>query len=229
MGTIINGNKWIGACVNGNVVSGLAKNGVVFYKNEAQDYFLVEYVDINNISHITKYTNEDSLLNFTKDNKDIKNCKITIVGQLNIKDIYGMFQNCSNLVSLDISNFDTSKVTDMNFIFMNCSSLTSLDLSNFDTSKVTYMNGLFSGCSGLTSLDLSNFDTSKVTYMNAMFNGCSGLTSLDLSSCTFTNVVSAVAAFDRIPRDCLIKVKDQASKDFVLGVRSNLTNVVIAE
>lgn len=32
MGTIINGNKWSGACVNGNVVSGLAKNGAVFYK-----------------------------------------------------------------------------------------------------------------------------------------------------------------------------------------------------
>ena len=32
MGTIINGNKWAGACVNGNVVSGLVKNGAVFYK-----------------------------------------------------------------------------------------------------------------------------------------------------------------------------------------------------
>ena len=34
MGTIINGNKWAGACVNGNVVSGLVKNGAVFYKKE---------------------------------------------------------------------------------------------------------------------------------------------------------------------------------------------------
>lgn len=34
MGTIINGNKWSGACVNGSVVSGLAKNGAVFYKKE---------------------------------------------------------------------------------------------------------------------------------------------------------------------------------------------------
>lgn len=34
MGTIINGNKWSGACVNGNVVSGLAKNGLIFYRKE---------------------------------------------------------------------------------------------------------------------------------------------------------------------------------------------------
>lgn len=32
MGTAKNGNKWSGACIGGNVVSGLVKNGVVFYK-----------------------------------------------------------------------------------------------------------------------------------------------------------------------------------------------------
>lgn len=34
MGTIMNGKKWIGAYVNGDAVSGLVKNGVVFYKKE---------------------------------------------------------------------------------------------------------------------------------------------------------------------------------------------------
>ena len=38
MGTIINGNKWAGACVNGNVVSGLVKNGAVFYKKMQSIY-----------------------------------------------------------------------------------------------------------------------------------------------------------------------------------------------
>lgn len=39
MGTVMNGNKWSGACVNGNVVSGLAKNGVVFYKKIRQEIY----------------------------------------------------------------------------------------------------------------------------------------------------------------------------------------------
>ena len=39
MGTIINGNKWSGACVNGNIVSGLVKNGAVFYKKNQQELY----------------------------------------------------------------------------------------------------------------------------------------------------------------------------------------------
>ena len=46
-----------------------------------------------------------------------------------------MFYSCSNLTSLDVSNFDTSKVTDMGGMFYSCSNLTSLDVSNFDTSN----------------------------------------------------------------------------------------------
>lgn len=38
MGTVMNGKKWAGACVNGKVVSGLAKSGVVFYKKSSISY-----------------------------------------------------------------------------------------------------------------------------------------------------------------------------------------------
>ena len=74
-----------------------------------------------------------------------------------------------DLLEIDVSNFDTSKVTDMSRMFYDLRNITSLNLSNFDTSKVTDMNRMFSGMSNLTSLDLSNFDTSKVTTMMSMF------------------------------------------------------------
>ena len=51
----------------------------------------------------------------------------------------------------------------------------SLDLSNFYTSSVKNMNNIFEGCNNLISLDLSNFDTSSVENMNNMFYGCSSL------------------------------------------------------
>ena len=51
-------------------------------------------------------------------------------------------------------------------MFKECSNLTSLDLSNFNTENVTDMNGMFYGCTKLESLDLSNFNTAKVTKMN---------------------------------------------------------------
>ena len=103
----------------------------------------------------------------------------------------GMFRGCASMVSADLSQLDTSGVTDTSHMFYGCSSLVSLDLSHFNTSSVTSMSGMFSGCSSLTSLDLSSFDTSKVKNMGAMyepdrgegmFSGCSSLESLDLSS-----------------------------------------------
>ena len=44
----------------------------------------------------------------------------------------------------------------MSYMFYGCSSLTSLNLSNFNTNNVNNMNHMFSYCSSLTSLNLSN-------------------------------------------------------------------------
>ena len=105
-----------------------------------------------------------------------------------------MFYNCSELTALDLSNFDTSNVTNMGGMFAvgeiltGDSALAALDLSNFDTSKVTNMSSMFFGCSKLTSLDLSSFDTSNVTVMAYMLGDCSNLTTIrgiiDMKSCT---------------------------------------------
>ena len=107
-----------------------------------------------------------------------------------VTNMSSMFSSCSSLTSLDVSNWNTSNVTDMNYMFYYCNSLTSLDLSNFNTSKVTNMSYMFSTCMALTSLDVSNFDTSKVTDMNYMFRNCSALTSLDLSNFNTSKVTS---------------------------------------
>ena len=52
--------------------------------------------------------------------------------------------------------------------------LRTIDVTNLDTSQITDMNSMFIGCMGLTSLDLSNFDTSKVTNVSNVFVGCMG-------------------------------------------------------
>ena len=98
------------------------------------------------------------------------------------EDSNRMFRDLSNLISLDVPSFDTSKVINMEAMFAGMPSLTSLNLSNFDTSKVTRMNSMFEGMSRLTTLDLSNFDTSQVTNMEAMFGYMYGLTSLNISN-----------------------------------------------
>ena len=101
-----------------------------------------------------------------------------------------MFSFMDNLTTIDLSNFDTSKVTDMAYMFSDSTNLTSLNLSNFDTSKVTRMNSMFEGVSRLTTLNLSNFDTSKVTDMEAMFGYMYGLTSLNISNFNTSQVTN---------------------------------------
>ena len=79
---------------------------------------------------------------------------------------------------IDLSDWDSTYVTNIDSMFSNCSKLTSLDVSEFKTSSVTSMNYMFYNCNVLTSLDASNWNVSKVNNMNYMFNNCSGLTSL---------------------------------------------------
>ena len=58
-----------------------------------------------------------------------------------------MFYNCSSLIELDLSNFNTNNVTNMSYMFFGCSSLKELNLSNFNTNNVINISGLFGGCS----------------------------------------------------------------------------------
>ena len=101
-----------------------------------------------------------------------------------------MFSDMTKLTTLDLSNFDTSKVTDMKYMFNEMYSLTSLNLSSFNTSNVTDMRCMFAHMFRLTSLNLSSFDTSNVTDMGAMFYDMPSLTSLNLSSFDTSNVTN---------------------------------------
>ena len=51
-----------------------------------------------------------------------------------ISSCISMFYGCSDIKEIDLSNFNTSNVKNMDFMFYDCSSLTSLNLSNFDIS-----------------------------------------------------------------------------------------------
>ena len=106
----------------------------------------------------------------------------------NVTSMYGMFNYCHSLTSLDLNNFNTSNVSDMGYMFSTCNKLTSLDVSNWNTSKVTTMQYMFYNCSELTSLNISNWNTGEVASMSNMFYNCSELTSLDVSNFITSNV-----------------------------------------
>ena len=133
-----------------------------------------------------------------------------------ITDMTGMFAHTKNLTKIIFGeHFNTSNVKSMYEMFCNTYMLKSIDLSRIDTSSVTNMGHMFYG-SGVETLDLSTFDTSNVTAMDWMFASVSKITSLDLSSFNTSNVKNMNNMFARASK---VSKLDISSFD-----TSNVTN-----
>lgn len=128
----------------------------------------------------------------------ITDIDLTNLDTSNVTNMSGMFEGCSNLTSLDLSKLDTSNVTDMSVMFHGCSGLTSLNLKGLNTASVTNMASIFDECRSIKELDLSAFDTSKATDISGMFFGCSSLTSIiNLEGLNTSSVTDMSGMFDR--------------------------------
>ena len=99
-----------------------------------------------------------------------------------------MFYDCTSLTSVNLNNWDTTIVKNMNHTFYNCIKLESLDISSFNTENIVSFEFMFANCKSLKSLDLSNFRTTSAEVLWSMFENCTELTSIDLS-----NFVSPIA------------------------------------
>lgn len=117
-------------------------------------------------------------------NPDITEVFITVNRTHN--DLNYMFNECTNLVSVNTQDWDVSNVTTMMSMFRLCSSLTSLDLSGWNVNKVEYMNGMFQDCSNLTSLDLSGWNING-TVTSILYN-CTSLCDLYLNNCNYDTI-----------------------------------------
>ena len=98
---------------------------------------------------------------------------ITLRWNYQVTTCKAMFVKLINIISIDLSNFDTSKVESLEKMFEYCESLKSINLNNVNTSSAKNMELIFYECIRLETLNLSSFDTSKVTNMQRMFALCS--------------------------------------------------------
>ena len=141
------------------------------------------------ITHIPNQPNNTTNFDFYFEGCLAEDINISNLDTSKVTDMKNLFHNCTELKSIDVSNFNTSNVTDMSNMFANCRALTTLDLSNFDTSKVTNMYSMLSTCVSLTTLDLSNFNTSNVNNMGYMFSS-NKFTTIDVSNFNTSNVTN---------------------------------------
>ena len=120
-------------------------------------------------------------------NNDFNN-NVTLIFDEQLESCEYMFSGIKQIIEIDLSNFDSSKVKSMKSMFNGCSNLTKITFGKINTSSVVDMSFLFYGCEKITSLDLSNFDTSLVTNMTFMFKWCKSLISIDVSKFNTSNV-----------------------------------------
>ena len=164
---------------------------------------------IQNISNKKSFNLESVLNNITiKFDRQINSFRNMFSGLTNIIEIdlsnldtskvttmEEMFNGCINLEKINFGNINTSLVSNMNYLFHNCTKLESINVSNFDTSSVTDIQYLFSHCISLISIDVSNFNTSKIQNMLEMFGYCSKLQTINVSNFDTSKVTNIKGMF----------------------------------
>ena len=113
------------------------------------------------------------------------------------------FYNMTNLKTVEVSDLNTSNVTDMSNYFSKCVSLDGLGINlplpmgikYWDTRKVESFDNMFFRCNSLMILDLRHWNTQKVTHMSLMFAECTKLSSLNLEGWDTRSVSVMVGMF----------------------------------
>ena len=109
--------------------------------------------------------------------------------------LHGLFANCTSLVFVIFSDFDTSKATDVSSMFEGCTSLPVADISGLNLQNVVDMQSMFKGCSALRQLTIKGINTSSAENMQSMFEGCTTLRKLDFAGITTSNVTNMQSMF----------------------------------
>ena len=157
-----------------------------------------------------KTLNEENTKIFL-DNQHINFCKFfkpTREGEYKIKIIFKnkilencsfLFRNCTNIISIDLSSFDSSKVNNIYYMFGRCFNLEKINLNNFNTEKVTDMGYCFNKCKSLKEITFpSSFNTKNVQNMEFMFHYCETLKELSFpNNFIADNVIDMKAMFGK--------------------------------
>lgn len=113
-----------------------------------------------------------------------------------LTDCRSMFEGCSNVQVLDLSELDVSSVDDMGLMFARCIQIQELDLSNWLTGNVTDMSGMFKKCIGLRVLK-QYFTTLMVRDVSSMFESCACLEDIgDINRWAVGNLKLADSMFE---------------------------------
>lgn len=143
----------------------------------------------------------------------------------NITSMLKLFNDCANIVSIDLSNIDATNVTSTSYMFYRCRKLKNvifpkkgfpnvtdisymfhdgpliknINIEPFNSGKLKNMKHLFDYCRYTEEIIIGNCDTSTVTDMSYLFSDVGALTSgtkCDLENLKTNSVTTMQEMFD---------------------------------
>ena len=92
----------------------------------------------------------------------------------------GMFNGCTSLESIDLSNFKAPLRANLNEAFFHCSSLKSIDLSKLESQTLSNIECIFCSCSSWIYLDISGLNFENTKESSKMFFNTGNLKYINL-------------------------------------------------
>ena len=216
-----------------------APSFISFYKcpNESLD---LENLDTSNLtslyytfSNITRIEsldisklNVDKVENISYAFSYSKFTNISLPKFTNVKNMSLAFQSCTNLSSVTLEDAGkNSAITNVQEMFNGCSNLESVKFgnANLDTDSLYRM---FYNCPKLKHVDMSEITNTKtLSQIGNMFYQCTSLEFVDISAFQLSSSTTSINVFAGVPADVTFIVKDDISKNKILTLRSDFTNV----
>ena len=143
-------------------------------------------------------------------------------------DLRHWCNSCKQLKTVNITNFEGSFSPE--YAFQNCTALTHFSWKDSNCSvgqknSTGCFDAMFNGCSNLLEIDLSGFTGSVGSMGDEFINGCSKLRKIDFRNADLSKSSNWGETLWGKPSDLLIIVKDEASKQAIIGYQTHHTNV----
>lgn len=109
---------------------------------------------------------------------------------------YSIFEGCSSLSAVDLSEFSATKVNRIDNMFKSCYAISHIDMHGDGLATVNMdVESLFADCYALRDVNVSGWDASYFTSLTSIFSKCYALESVDLSTWDISKVKSMTNMF----------------------------------
>ena len=151
--------------------------------------------------------------------KSVKHIELAAKGDV---DCECLFSFLPSLVTIDLTNFDTSDVVDFDWLFNECTGLEEIDVTNLVSNKARYLRKMFFNCNklknikglyswdlksvediseifayceSLEEIDVRKWNVNNIEFMDSIFTNCKSITDVDLDCWDTQNVITMRGMF----------------------------------